>query len=432
MNRLIVNPGTPNAWEISLKPGLNSLGRGEGNDFSVEHESISSSHCQVVVTGSGARIKDLGSVNGTFVDGALVEEAVLLSGQTIRLGDIEMRFEADVATPAPVVRVTGGSPAAAQSPPTPPLAAAAPGPVPVSSEAFCAFHPRARARFACPKCRRTFCDLCVNTRPDGGVPRKFCRACGAECVPLHVPLARPEAPAGFFAQLPGAFSYPMRGDGVVLLVAGALFYSLLHAAMYLARFAPIYGLVAVAFLTIFGGGYLTSYLRRILTSSAMGEDTMPDWPEITDFSSDVLLPLFQLLGTLLACFAPAIALMIFVARGHPGAGWTVVAGIIFGCVYFPMAFLAVAMFDTVTAVNPLLVVPSMLKIPLEYLVTLGLLAAVLLVRWAGDLLLPQLLPVPVVSVVLANCLGLYLLTVEMRILGILCRARQDELGWFNR
>src|ERR1017187_5231177 len=74
MPRLIVNPGTESAWEIPLQPGAISLGRGPENTYSIEHPSVSNAHCQLTVTDSGVVIKDLGSVNGTFVNDAMVDE----------------------------------------------------------------------------------------------------------------------------------------------------------------------------------------------------------------------------------------------------------------------------------------------------------------------------------------------------------------------
>jgi hypothetical protein len=48
MRRLVVNPGTPQAWEIHLKRGTNRLGRTRDNDFPIEDSSVSGSHCQMV------------------------------------------------------------------------------------------------------------------------------------------------------------------------------------------------------------------------------------------------------------------------------------------------------------------------------------------------------------------------------------------------
>ena len=409
MTRLIVNPGTESAWEIPLPAGVVTLGRGPDNAFPIEHPSISGTHCQLTVTDSGVIIKDLGSVNGTFINDAMVDEAPLANGQIIRLGDVVLQFESDGiprARPIPGVVV--------------PLQTAA---------AFCKFHPQTAAQFFCPKCRKSFCSLCVSPRQG----RYFCRACSVECSPLKpVPVqAAPEA--SFFRQACGAFGYPLKGDGVILLICGGIMFLLIDGATFLARFAFLYGLVALIFLTVFGVGYLTRFLQNIVVSSARGENEMPDWPDLTDYSSEVTTPFFQTLGLVIFCFAPAIGLTIYAFHaGEGGAwlGWAMTASIFFGAIYFPMAFTAVAMFDSLGAVNPLLVIPSILKIPKEYALAIALFVVILILRWLGEKVLPELLGIPyILPSIVANFFGLYLLAVEMRILGLLYRTKKDELGW---
>src|SRR2546426_5048103 len=103
MPRLLVNPGTPQASQIELKAGSNSLGRGEANDFKIEDPSVSGYHCRVLVENGSVTITDLGSTNGTFVDQSPVGEAVLQPGQTVRLGGVEMLFDAEAPPRAPAV-----------------------------------------------------------------------------------------------------------------------------------------------------------------------------------------------------------------------------------------------------------------------------------------------------------------------------------------
>src|SRR5215471_7558482 len=91
-SRLVVNPGSPQQWEIPLRAGINHLGRSENNDFQVTHPSVSGSHCQITVTEKETLIRDLGSTNGTFVQGTPVIEAALENGQSVRLGDVGMVF----------------------------------------------------------------------------------------------------------------------------------------------------------------------------------------------------------------------------------------------------------------------------------------------------------------------------------------------------
>ena len=111
-HRLLVNPGTPQAWEIQLKSGANRIGRREANDFQVPHVSVSGTHCEIMVSSAGAILKDLGSTNGTFVNGVPVHEAILQSGQHVQLGSVDMVFES-----API---SGVARAASAAPPLPP------------------------------------------------------------------------------------------------------------------------------------------------------------------------------------------------------------------------------------------------------------------------------------------------------------------------
>lgn len=93
-NRLLVNPGTPQAWEITLRPGINRIGRGPENDFTINHQSVSTHHCEITVSDQTVTLKDLGSTNGTFVERVPVTETKLYPGQTVQLGSINMTFEA--------------------------------------------------------------------------------------------------------------------------------------------------------------------------------------------------------------------------------------------------------------------------------------------------------------------------------------------------
>src|ERR1039458_9292790 len=95
MVRLVVQPGSPTAWEIKLKAGANSFGQSPANDFTLNDPSVSGSHCQIVVENGNVIIKDLASTNGTYVNRSAVKEAALQPGQTIHLGSLELRFDTD-------------------------------------------------------------------------------------------------------------------------------------------------------------------------------------------------------------------------------------------------------------------------------------------------------------------------------------------------
>jgi len=78
-----------------------TIGRSDGNLFQVAEASVSGRHCEVRVQGEDLLVRDLCSTNGTFVSGEKITEAVLKPGQTLRLGEVELRFEASVTGGAP-------------------------------------------------------------------------------------------------------------------------------------------------------------------------------------------------------------------------------------------------------------------------------------------------------------------------------------------
>ncbi len=68
------------------------VGAGPGNDFRLAHETISSVHLEIEVRLNGFRIRDLGSTNGTYVNGVRIESAWLEPGSKIMAGQIPMTF----------------------------------------------------------------------------------------------------------------------------------------------------------------------------------------------------------------------------------------------------------------------------------------------------------------------------------------------------
>jgi pSer/pThr/pTyr-binding forkhead associated (FHA) protein len=92
-NRLLVNPGTPQAWEILLKSGQNRLGRADQNDFQVNHPSVSGSHCEIVVSSAGVLLKDLGSTNGTYVNNRRIDRHELVDNDFIKFGSAMLKFK---------------------------------------------------------------------------------------------------------------------------------------------------------------------------------------------------------------------------------------------------------------------------------------------------------------------------------------------------
>jgi len=101
MLRLVVlSPGMTGRTQ-ELKSDKTTIGRLEDNMFPIAEPSVSSHHCEVLLSGSAVVVRDLDSTNGTYISGERITEKVLKLGQILRLGQVEMRLEADaVGAPA--------------------------------------------------------------------------------------------------------------------------------------------------------------------------------------------------------------------------------------------------------------------------------------------------------------------------------------------
>jgi len=87
---LVLNPGSASLSVFDLKPDVNSIGRDACNDLMLSDASVSGAHCEIIVTGETVLLRDLDSTNGSFINGSRVKEAHLASGQTIRIGNVEV------------------------------------------------------------------------------------------------------------------------------------------------------------------------------------------------------------------------------------------------------------------------------------------------------------------------------------------------------
>jgi two-component system response regulator GlrR len=69
------------------------VGTHESADLVLADRTVSRFHCQLSIVDGRALLRDLGSRNGTVVDGVAVVEAWLAQGATIKLGQTSLRFE---------------------------------------------------------------------------------------------------------------------------------------------------------------------------------------------------------------------------------------------------------------------------------------------------------------------------------------------------
>lgn len=70
------------------------IGRSNDLDMVLVEDMVSRKHAKITVSGGKITIEDLGSTNGTFVNGIrLARERRLAPGDVVRVGETDLRFE---------------------------------------------------------------------------------------------------------------------------------------------------------------------------------------------------------------------------------------------------------------------------------------------------------------------------------------------------
>jgi len=87
----VEGPAQGQSWDLAV--GRCSMGTHRSNDIVLSDPMVSRFHCELSVDASSATIVDLGSKNGTHVDGLRVRDVFLKHGSLIRLGQSVLRFQ---------------------------------------------------------------------------------------------------------------------------------------------------------------------------------------------------------------------------------------------------------------------------------------------------------------------------------------------------
>jgi len=78
---------------LSLPSNVTVIGRRSSCDLQVPLPIVSRKHCQISEVDGQLRIRDLGSRNGTYLNGERVGEAVLEAGDSVRIGPLTFVFQ---------------------------------------------------------------------------------------------------------------------------------------------------------------------------------------------------------------------------------------------------------------------------------------------------------------------------------------------------
>ncbi|MCQ2054838.1 MAG: diguanylate cyclase [Fibrobacter sp.] len=79
--------------QIPLDVGTVILGRGQEANIRLEDELVSRKHCSIHFDGKSVTVTDLGSTNGTFVDGQQIESRILETDNRLQIGKMVLKID---------------------------------------------------------------------------------------------------------------------------------------------------------------------------------------------------------------------------------------------------------------------------------------------------------------------------------------------------
>lgn len=354
---------------LLIQPGVNTLGRIDSNSHVLAHPSVSSRHCEILFDGSTISIRDLGSTNGTYIDGELVTEAPAIHGQKIRIGSMDFTLDA------------------------PELAA--------------------------PKKTASLRVNVVPATPVQTVPMPMGQSAAAAIASLPELQEEP----GFYRRIPGSFAYPFRKSGVIMLVIGALFFLVIE---FVGRFSFYLSVFGAAYLFAF-------MQKVISHSAQGEDEMPPWPELTDMISDIVLPCLMLVACFAIAIGPGLALLFFSGDNpGLAIAGWTALGlgAIYLPMALLAVAvsdnFLALSPHIVAPSIVRLFVPYTVTFIVVAFLVAIRYLAD------ATEAMIPrEAIAARISHAVAMGFVSLYFLTVEMRILGLFFRSYREKLGWLG-
>lgn len=316
---------------------------------------------------------------------------------------------------------------------------------------FCKNHPEKKAVRVCDVCRDEFCDACVKIV----LENHRCQECGAQ-LQIIPPEEQGFPPQSLGAKLHDALTFPMRGEGKLMLVLGGIFLAL-GSFDWRARGATV--------------AYMYAYLMKTCRTSAIGRNTPPEWPGSEDYfgiSYFAIAKILSLLPAILFLVITGTSILGFFSGVRPpkphvyhsrhfqvqpdedpapvasassaddeseegGYGMHIVLpyfGLsLLGGIYLPMAILACVLFRTKEVLNPIFVFGSIAKVRRDYLLAYIVLCVAEIAGFIGML---SGAFIPLIGNALVQPIWLYLMMVQMRVMGDLYCTNRNKLAWFAK
>ncbi len=89
---LVVDNGPKGGSRYALDSSVVTAGRHPESDIFLDDVTVSRRHVEILSADGVYRARDVGSLNGTYVNRQLIEDALLVDGDELQIGRFKLRF----------------------------------------------------------------------------------------------------------------------------------------------------------------------------------------------------------------------------------------------------------------------------------------------------------------------------------------------------
>src|SRR3974390_312197 len=97
MAKLIMSLDNAVIREVPLDKERLTIGRKAHNDIQIDNLAVSGEHCLIVTLLNDSFLEDLGSTNGTLVNGNPIKKHILQNNDVIEVGKYKLKYVTDQA-----------------------------------------------------------------------------------------------------------------------------------------------------------------------------------------------------------------------------------------------------------------------------------------------------------------------------------------------
>lgn len=105
MAKIIITSENKVVKEVELVKERVTIGRKPYNDIVIDHRAVSGQHATITVMLDDAILEDLGSTNGTFVNGQKVFRQKLTDGDSVNIATFDLQYVASPPKPQPTGKI---------------------------------------------------------------------------------------------------------------------------------------------------------------------------------------------------------------------------------------------------------------------------------------------------------------------------------------